>query len=384
MSLEKDITIAVAGHVCLDIIPEFGAISIDHLIEPGKLFEIGSACLSTGGAVSNVGIALHKLGLKTRLLGKVGDDLFGQAILNRFNEIDSSLTENMIPVSGESSSYTIVVNPPGRDRSFWHHPGCNNTYSSRDISDNDLSGISLFHFGYPPLMRQMFENAGEELVSLFKKVKSAGIISSLDMAYPDPNSYAGKANWRKILERVLPFVDIFLPSLDEIRFMLGYGTNKELSGETLSRISGELIDLGACIVGLKLGDQGFYLRTSGDLQRLGKIVPDVHQWTNREIYSPCYKVDVKGATGSGDATIAGFLASLIKGNNPENTINTAIAVGACSVETIDASSGIPDWSALQNKIKTGWEKRPVSDIFDEKQWFEKDYLLYGPADLNDK
>jgi len=308
MSLEKDITIAVAGHVCLDIIPEIGANPSVNLIEPGKLLEIGSACLATGGAVSNVGIALHKLGIKTRLLGKVGADLFGRAILDRFNEIDSALTKNMIPVPGESSSYTIVVNPPGSDRSFWHHPGCNNTYSSRDITDNDLSEISLFHFGYPPLMRQMFENTGEELVALFRKVKSAGIISSLDMAYPDPNSYAGKANWRKILERVLPIVDIFLPSLDEIRFMLGYDVSSELSGETFSRISGELIDLGACIVGLKLGNQGFYLRTSGDQQRLEKIVPDMHQWTNREIYSPCFQVDVKGATGAGDATISGYPA----------------------------------------------------------------------------
>lgn len=377
----NDIAVAVAGHVCLDIIPEFGNNFDVNIVEPGKLLEIGPACLSTGGAVSNVGIALHKLGLRTRLLGKVGNDLFGQAILERFNEIDSALTENMIPVSGESSSYTIVVNPPGSDRSFWHHPGCNDTYTSGDISDDDLREISLFHFGYPPLMRQMFENTGEELLILFKKVKAAGIISSLDMAYPDPNSYAGKVGWRRILERILPFVDIFLPSLDEILFMLGYDNNNGLSSYTLSKISGELIDLGAGIVGLKLGDQGFYLRTSGVLSRLEKIVPAAPQWFNREIYSSCYKVDVKGATGSGDATIAGFLTSLMKAYTPENVINNAVGVGACSVEAMDASSGIPDWDALQNRINTGWAKQPIPDYFDRKIWREYSDLVFGPNDL---
>jgi len=40
----------------------------------------GAATVSTGGAVSNTGIALHRLGVPTRLMGKVGDDILGRAI----------------------------------------------------------------------------------------------------------------------------------------------------------------------------------------------------------------------------------------------------------------------------------------------------------------
>src|SRR5450756_407654 len=68
----------VAGHICLDIIPE-----IDHPFEltPGRLFEVGPPILGTGGAVSNTGVALHILGVPTTLMGKIGDDAFGDSVL---------------------------------------------------------------------------------------------------------------------------------------------------------------------------------------------------------------------------------------------------------------------------------------------------------------
>ena len=373
-----DKKIAVAGHVCLDIIPEIRNTPDINLIEPGKLLEIGPACLSTGGAVSNVGIALHKLGIKIRLLGKIGNDLFGRAILEQFNKVDDTLTENMVPAPGESTSYTIVVNPPGTDRIFWHHPGCNDTYTSDDIADEDLGGIGMFHFGYPPLMRQMFENEGEELLRLFQKVKAAGIITSLDMAYPDPNSRSGRVNWRKILKRVLPFVDIFFPSLDEICIMLDVESDGDISVDILNKLTGELLKFGAGIVGLKLGDRGFYLRTAG-CERLGNVVDNAEPWFHREIYSPCYRVAVKGTTGAGDATIAGFLAAVIHDFTPEQAVNVAVAVGACSVESVDASSGIPSWDTLQKRTKSGWNKLPKAISFPGWTWNKVEQVACGSA-----
>src|SRR5260221_13503299 len=69
----------VAGHICLDVIPLLvgGAVQFT----PGHTVEAGSAIFATGGAVSYTGLALHKLVVPTRLMGKVGDDLFVQAIL---------------------------------------------------------------------------------------------------------------------------------------------------------------------------------------------------------------------------------------------------------------------------------------------------------------
>jgi sugar/nucleoside kinase (ribokinase family) len=61
-------SVVVAGHVCIDIIPEIGR---DFELLPGRLVEIGTAVTATGGAVSNTGVALHLLGIPATLMGKV-------------------------------------------------------------------------------------------------------------------------------------------------------------------------------------------------------------------------------------------------------------------------------------------------------------------------
>ena len=71
--------VVVAGHICLDVFPTIVADTI--VFKPGQTVEAGPAVFATGGAVSNTGLALNKLGISTGLMGKVGSDLFGQAIL---------------------------------------------------------------------------------------------------------------------------------------------------------------------------------------------------------------------------------------------------------------------------------------------------------------
>jgi len=383
--------IIVAGHVCLDIIPEIPADADAHLTEPGKLLTIGPIHYATGGVVANVGIALHKLGFTPRLIGKVGNDLFGRTIIAYFQSFAAALPQNIIVANEDSTSYTIVVNPPGRDRTFWHHPGCNDSFGVDDIDMPKLHDARLFHFGYPPLMKRMYANNGVELVALFRQVKKAGLITSLDMASVDPNSPAGQVDWNKILDDLLPFVDIFLPSLDEILCMTDPSLFSKISqpvtesttilNETLlQNISSNLIRRGAAIVGLKLGSDGFYLRTTPNQQRLATLLPDAAQWTGRELLSPCFQVRAKGTTGSGDCTIAGFLAGFIKGLSPEKAVNSAVGAGACSVETLDATSGVPDWITLQKRIESGWEKHPVTGAFPHWHYDKTARLAVGPAD----
>ena len=68
--------VAVAGHICLDIIPSFRTEerNLNDLFIPGKLIDVGPALMATGGAVGNTGIALHRLGRRTVLIGKIGQD----------------------------------------------------------------------------------------------------------------------------------------------------------------------------------------------------------------------------------------------------------------------------------------------------------------------
>jgi sugar/nucleoside kinase (ribokinase family) len=58
---------------------------------PGGLVEIGPATLATGGCVANTGRALHRLGISTRLLGKIGDDPLGGIVRQELARVDAEL-----------------------------------------------------------------------------------------------------------------------------------------------------------------------------------------------------------------------------------------------------------------------------------------------------
>ncbi len=369
----------VAGHICLDMIPEFprAESSLADLLVPGKLIDVGRLTTATGGPVSNTGLALHRLGFSVRLMGKVGDDVVGRAIVELIQQHDPALAEGMIVTGDSASSYTVVINPPGVDRIFLHSPGANDTFGADDIDYAALESSRLFHFGYPPLMRRMFADGGEELASLLRHVKERDLTTSLDMARPDPASEAGRADWRGVLERALPHVDVFLPSFDETLFMLdrerfariqrasaGGDLNARADGVLLRDLADELIAMGAAVVAFKLGTQGLYLRTTNDPVRLADMgkcaLSATAEWSDRELLVPCFEVDVVGTTGSGDCTIAGFLGGLLKGLGPEETMTAAVAVGACNVESADATSGIPHWSVVEERLAGEWRRRDVS------------------------
>ncbi len=372
------VEVIVAGHICLDIIPSISEkrTGIDALLVPGKLVDVGAAVLATGGAVSNTGLALHRLGNNVQLMGKIGDDQLGDVILDVLRVHGEEIVDGMIIAPSEHSSYTIVISPPNIDRIFLHCTGANDTYSATDLSVEQLEGARMFHFGYPPLMRRMYENQGEQLMLLLSMVSASGLTVSLDLAKPDPESAAGKADWRIILGKVLPYVDVFLPSFEEIFYMLHREQYERMieeapagdilpyvDGELLSELANELLEMGVAIVGLKLGEHGLYVRTTADSARLAAsglcapVLEKMDNWIDRELLAPCFDVEVAGTTGAGDCTIAGFLCGMLQGFTIEDTIQTAVGVGACNVEQADATSGIPALPYVQGRIQSGWTKR---------------------------
>ncbi|WP_258171129.1 carbohydrate kinase family protein [Paenibacillus sp. R14(2021)] len=394
----KSVEVVAAGHICLDVIPSLCTqLGMGTLLVPGKLVEIGAAQIAVGGAAANTGLALHRLGLRTKLMGKIGSDLFGEAILRILREYDHELADGMIIAPGEHTSYTIVINPPQIDRIFLHCTGANDHFAADDLQVEELAGARLFHFGYPPLMRQMYMNGGTELAALLSRVKGRGLTVSLDMAKPDPGSPAGQADWRSILMKALPFVDVFLPSFEEILFMLRRGRYEELAaahgsdllpfaeGPLLRELAEELLTLGSAIVVLKLGEHGLYLRTTSDPSRLADMgkgaVGMIEAWLDRELLAPCFEVEVTGTTGAGDCTIAGFLAGLLRGYGPEETLNGAVAAGACNVEQADATSGVRSWEAIEARLAAGWPKRPVHHALQEwSKARDSSGIWHGPAE----
>lgn len=387
----------VAGHLCLDMIPDLTGISEDRFAQafgPGRLTEVGPAIFGTGGPVSNTGLALTKLGIETRLMGKVGDDALGQVVQEIVGSYGPGTASGMLVDKRVNTSYTVVLSPPGVDRFFLHYPGANDTFSANDVRYEQLSEARLFHFGYPPIMRLMYESDGAELTEIFRRARETGVTTSLDMALPDPSSAAGQADWVTILTATLPYVDVFLPSIEEILYMLRPEVYDELyraangpsflpliTPQLLSDTSHKLLQMGVKIVALKLGDRGLYLRTAGQpsIEALGRARPsDPASWADRELWTACFKVDVVGTAGSGDATIAGFLSALLRGMSPEEAVTAAVAVGACNVEAADTLGGVRSWDETMRRIANGWERHPLN--LKAPRWhFDQEHQLWARA-----
>jgi len=378
--------IVVAGHICLDIIPDWRTGSIKKII-PGHILEMAGLKLSTGGAVANAGIALKKLGISTTLLGKIGVDALGKVILELLRKEDETLVENMIISENEVSSYTIVLNPPDTDRVFLHYPGPNHTFTANDIPYEKIKSSRIFHFGYPPLMQKFYENEGKELVKMFQRIRQMNIVTSLDMAMPDPESPAGKLDWRKFFKNVLPMVDIFIPSIDELLYMLNPEKFYKISEKKerfdvvlLDQLARQLINYGTNVVAIKLGDQGLYFRSHQTERSNLSCIINPKDWNYRQLLSPCFATEVKGTTGTGDTTIAGFLAQLLNGGEPEKVITLATAIGACCVEAIDATGGIRPLPEVIRRVTCGWERLSLSIPIDNWKYDYQYKIWKGPED----
>ncbi|MFI4911816.1 MAG: carbohydrate kinase family protein [Sedimentisphaeraceae bacterium JB056] len=389
----REYDVMIAGHLCLDVIPQFpdnGQRDIASIMRPGKLVNVNSAKISTGGPVSNTGLNLKKLGLNVCFCSCVGDDKFGKMAIEILGENGNA---DGISIRQDcTSSYTIVVAPPGIDRIFLHNPGTNDLFTSEDLDVEMIRKSRHFHFGYPPLMKEMFSRGGEELVKIFRIAKEAGATTSCDMTLPDPASDSGKAPWRDILEKLMPYVDIYVPSIEETFYMLypdeflemkAAHDNAELidfiSADKYTSIADEILNMGAGMVTLKSGHRGFYIRTGSvdRIQRFGAGKPsDVSNWAERQLWVPAYKVEnLASATGSGDSSIAGLLAGFIRGLSIEQSLKYAVCLGYQNVQVLDAVSGIKDWQQTTELINSDM---PVIDVnMDSEGWlFDNEYNVW--------
>jgi sugar/nucleoside kinase (ribokinase family) len=353
----------------------------------------GPATISTGGAVSNTGLALYKLGIPTQLIAKIGRDPFGEAVCRIVSGYNPTLIDGMVIDPNSSTSYTVILSPPGLDRMFLHCTGANETFSPDDIDYQTLDQAALFHFGYPPVMRQFYRDGGAGLVEMLRRAKATGVTTSVDLTFPDPISDSAHLDWDAIFAASLPYVDIFAPNVGELLFMLHRSTFDRLSdhGDLLSQVnpallhdlSDEILALGAKIVMLKIGECGAYLRTASKaaLAEIGRALPeDLASWVNRELLAPCFLVNVVGTTGAGDATIAGFLSALLRNLPAEQALTIAVAVGACNVEASDALSGLPTWPSLLKRLEAGWERLPTRIPTPDWQWQPEPGLWISPHD----
>ncbi len=278
---------------------------INEMPGKGKLALVDTMELHTGGCASNTGYALSKLGISTGLMGKVGNDGFGDFIINYMKNAGLDMRGVKRSKTANTSATMVMVSSDG-ERTFFHYLGANAELGYDDIDFDIIREAKILQISGTFLMPNF---DGEPTAKVLKKARELGITTSLDTAWDS------KGNWMKLLEPCLEHIDIFLPSFEEAKMITGKDTPPEVAEILLSYGIGTVI--------LKMGEKGSYVRTK-----------------DREEYIPIFKVETVDATGAGDAFVAGFLAGICKGMDHFEAARLGNAVGACCVTAIGASAGI--------------------------------------------
>jgi len=278
---------------------------VERVPNPGELVPTDLMQLGLGGCASNAGLDLAKLGRRVGVSGCVGDDFFGQFIVEALAD-DLIDTSGIHRVSGTCSASSMIINVRGQDRRFISTPAACTRFTVAHIPADWVRQAKVFYVGGYYMMPEL---ETEEMVDLFRTARAAGTKTILDVVV-----YGDKDYWGR-LAPILPETDIFLPNDDEAALITGLDDPLEQAAR--------FREAGAGTVVITQGDAGSLLVSEKVRLRAG-----------------VYPVEFVGGTGSGDAFDAGFIAGLLADEDPAGCLRWGSALGASCVRSITATESI--------------------------------------------
>ncbi len=296
-----------------------GLIVSDLLIHPVDkgIFEVDTTRIEKikllpGGDAMNEALILAKLGQKTGILGKVGDDEFGHMVLQQANAIGVDTSCVKVDRNTITSASLVLVNQNG-DRNFVY---CSGNNESLTLADIDLALIKQAKIvcigsllGLPGLDK-------EGTAAIFREARENHVITVADATHDICNiGFAG-------IENVLKYTDIFMPSYTEGKYITGESDPRKMATILLS--------CGVKTVVIKLGKKGCFIQNAEEHYHL-----------------PAYKVAVVDTTGGGDNFVAGFLTGISNGWHLKECGMFANAVGAISTQKIGANTAVKSQRQVQ-------------------------------------
>ncbi len=301
----KDYDVACLGILVADMF----ASPLPEVPKAGELRVVDEIYPDTGGCAANTGVSLVKLGARVGLMGKVGDDIFGEFIIKDMTA--KGLDASGVKVSETMpTSKTMIIPVIGQDRRFIHVIGANADLAYEDVDLDMVARSRAIYVGGFLVQPKLDQKA---LAELFRFAKQKGLITVLDVIVPMGGGIRYEV--AETVAEVLPYTDTFLPNDDEARLL----THKDDPVEQAE----VFLDHGCKTVVITMGERGAVLRTK-DLT----------------LRAPAFQVDVVDPSGAGDAFDAGFIWGLLQGWDPRRTLEFAAALGASACMKLGCTPGV--------------------------------------------
>ncbi len=254
---------------------------------PGGATKEGTALFerNPGGAPGNVLSILSKLGKKTALISKVGEDQFGEFLISVIKDIGIDTKGILVSREANTTLAFVHLDEKGdRSFSFYRKPGADMLLGEQDIDDKLVKDTKIFHFGTVSMTHE--PSRGATLYAV-KAAKEKGSLISFDPNLRPP-LWDSLEEAKRMMEIGLEYADILKVSEEELEFLTGL---KDL-GAGSEYISGKY---GIRLVLVTLGPKGCFYRLGTQTGCL-----------------PTYDVKTVDTTGAGDAFLGAFLYGLLE------------------------------------------------------------------------
>jgi sugar/nucleoside kinase (ribokinase family) len=262
--------------------------------------------MNPAGTAAGAAMNAAKLGVKSSAVFCVGNDEKGDFIFDTYGRmgIDCSMAQRTRSV--QTSTTMLLIRPNG-DRPCLH---CRGASDELYVSEEQFDGIcdaKFLHHGGTGFIKSM--ESGQS-AKLLRHAKARGLTTTFDLIGPHAGTLVE-------LKSLLPFVDYFMPSMEEAQQISGLASPSD--------IAQFFMDLGAGACVIKWGDRGSYVKTR-----------DV------EFRVPAFEVEVADTTGCGDSYCGGFIAGLNMGYDLEAACRLGTAVSALVATGLGSDAGVVD------------------------------------------
>ncbi|SDN10287.1 ribokinase [Fictibacillus solisalsi] len=280
-----------------------GSINMDLVTLSEKVPKMGETLLGQefrtipGGKGANQAVAAAKLGADVRMVGCVGDDVFGTELLDHLKKqgVDVSHVEQ---VSGSTGTATILVS--AGDNSIIVVPAANHSVT-------------------PEFVEKMREAiAGSDFLLVQLEIPLESVQKAVSIAKENAvKVILNPAPIQELSEELLQQIDYITPNEHELELLL--------QGRNQASIQDKII--------VTKGSEGLTFFQN-----------------NEEVNIPSYRVEVKDTTGAGDSFNGGLAVGLSQGLSLQEACKYGNAVAALSTTKLGAQTGMPTREEVERFI----------------------------------
>jgi 5-dehydro-2-deoxygluconokinase len=314
-----------------------------------RLEDAASFAKSVGGCPANIAIGTARLGLRSALLTRVGDEQFGRFIREQLGR--EGVSTDGIVTDPERLTALAILSVQD-DRSFpllFYRENCADMALGEDDVAADFIGraravvVTGTHFSRPgteaaqrKAMRLMREAGGKVVLDIDYRPNLWGLAGHAD----GDNRYVASAAVSAKMKSVLGECDLIVGTEEEV--LVASGESELPAALKTIRTHSQ------AVIVLKRGPMGCIVYD-------GAIPDDLEQG----IVGRGFPIEVYNVLGAGDAFMSGFLRGWLRGEPLETAATWANACGAFAVSRLLCAPEIPTFEELQFFLKHGSRHRAL-------------------------